>query len=91
MKFRGLHHHRLRDNPEEKRFADAWDDSNTVGQTLAWLLHVGDQRGRPPDPSVHDIITSSTVIQWLGSPVGQTFLAQLGYVKDVKEKPKGKK
>lgn len=81
MKFpKGLHTHRFKDNPEEKRFADAWLDQNKHGNNLAHLL---DQRpvhqGHPPTPSDRDYVVAATVIQWLGSPVGQIFLRDLGY------------
>lgn len=79
-KIRGLHVHRLTREPEEKRFAEAWDATNRLGHTLAYLLHTGDQGGaRPPDPSDRDHDVAATVVQWLGSPVGQSWLAGLGY------------
>jgi len=90
MKHLGLHAHRLRDNPEERRFAAQWQDDNEVGSVLAWLLHLGYQSGRPPAPSEHDVRTAATVIQWLGSPVGQAFLARLGYEKQTMNTRKSK-
>ena len=82
-KTKGLHTHRFRDDPEEKRFADAWDDQNRHGSNLAYLLHTGSQGGgiRPEEPSARDHTVAATVIQWLGSPVGQVFLRDLGYEK----------
>lgn len=81
MKHKGVHTHRFRDNEEEKNFADAWEDQNKHGNSLAYLLHCGDQQGKPPEPSARDYEVAATVIQWLGSPVGQCFLRDLGYVK----------
>lgn len=79
---KGLHLHRFKDNPEEKRFAEAWQQICEQGDTLAYLLHVGDQGGfRPPQPSERDQTVAATVIQWLGSPVGQSWLEGLGYSK----------
>lgn len=75
---KGLHTHRLKDNPEEQRFADAWAQHNAMGKTLAYLLTVGDQHF-PVMPSDRDGEVAATVIQWLGSPVGQGFLRDLGY------------
>jgi hypothetical protein len=75
MKPLGLHTYRFKDNPEEERFANAWAKEDV----LPWLLHVGSQSGRPVDPSDRDELIAATVIQWLGSPVGQNFLEQLGY------------
>lgn len=76
----GLAPYRLRDNPEERRFADAWQKHNDDGNILAWLLDP--ERGyahRPPEPSDRDVEVAATVVQWLGSPVGQGFLRDLGY------------
>ncbi len=71
---KGLHAHRFRNNPEEKRFSDAWDEMNV----LCYLLGDG-ARKVPVEPREEQV--AATVIQWLGSPVGQSFLEQLGYKK----------
>ena len=80
MKNFGLHVHRFRDNPEEKRFAEAWEEVNVHGQMINHLL---DRRtvyqGSPPVASDIERTTAATVIQWLGSPVGQHWLRELGY------------
>lgn len=83
MKNKGLHQHRFRDNPEERRFAQAWEDRNVYGQNLDYLLDTGPGRGslHPPPASDRDRVVAATVIQWLGSPVGQGFLQDLGYEK----------
>ncbi len=81
-KLRGLHAYRFRDNPEEKRFANAWETHNLRGHTLAHLLDERPvQGGRPPDPTDRDRLVAATIIQWLGSPVGQAFLEDIGYHK----------
>lgn len=80
LKYSGLHIHRFKDNPEELAFAEAWDKQNRDGKNLAYLL-CGDQNGHPPDPTKRDHIVAATVVQWLGSSVGQHFLEELGYVK----------
>ena len=80
MKYQGLRPYRHKDNPEEKRFAQAWSKENEDGRLLAHLLddrHA--QGGYPPEPSDRDHVVAATVIQWLGSPVGQGFLRRLGY------------
>jgi len=75
---KGISAHRLKDNPEERRFAEAWEKHNP----LAWLLDERhEQTGRPADPSDRDQVVAATVIQWLGSPVGRAFLSDLGYQK----------
>lgn len=88
---RGLHPHRFKDNPEERRFADAWASTCTLGSTLDYLLWEGDQHGRPPEASDRDHAVAATVIQWLGSPVGQRWLEELGYRRSLANAlPKGK-
>ncbi len=73
----GYQTQRLKANPEEKRFSVAWHRQQ-AGKTLAYLLG----NGRDPahlEPRDNDV--AATVIQWLGSPVGQAFLEELGYTK----------
>jgi len=76
----GLHAYRLKDNPEERRLAEAWARENKTGHILAYLLdpHSG-TAGRPPEPEREEHVLAATVVQWLGSPVGQCFLRDLGY------------
>lgn len=76
-KFVSLHQHRLKDNPEELKFARAW---TRFSAHLRYLLDTR-REIRPADPSLRDEQVAATVIQWLGSPVGQRFLRDLGYVK----------
>lgn len=72
----GLHTHRFADNPEEKRFAEAYA-AKMGRRNLEWLLSCG---GEVPAPlSERDETVAATMIQWLGSPVGQGFLRDLGY------------
>lgn len=77
--YQGLQPHRLRQNPEEERFARAWAQENRDGRTLTYILCDGHEQHRPPTPSARDFDVAATVVQWLGSPVGQTFLRDLGY------------
>ena len=82
-KHRGLHIYRFKDNPKEKAFAEAWELENERGHILDYLLHVGTnaQTGRPLECTEREALVAATVIQWLGSPVGQHFLEELGYKK----------
>ena len=61
-------------NPCEVAFARAWLEDLRVQPTrLDWLLHPGDTR--PTHTSLpHEHAVAATIIQWLGSPVGQSFL-----------------
>ncbi len=78
-KVTGLHTHRFGDNPEEKRFAKAWERFD--GANLDYLLQCGEplHLGYPPPATDRERVVAATVIQWLGSPVGQGFLRDLGY------------
>lgn len=69
---KGLHEYRFKQNPEEKRFAAAWEREHV----LEWLLGPGNERVSPTE---REKVVAATVIQWLGSPVGQAFLSDLGY------------
>lgn len=69
--------HRLKDNPLEKAYHDAWLKENVPegpglgGCTLEYLLGDGNKRG---EVSERDAMVAATVIQWLGSPVGKRFV-----------------
>lgn len=78
MKHHGKYRDRIKREPEEKAFADAWQRANDRGNLLGYL--VGDD-GRAAEPTPEQVETAATVIQWLGSHVGQCFLRDLGYEK----------
>ena len=81
-KYQGRSAHRYKDNPDEKRFARVWADKQEHGRVLAYLLNDGGDGRHPPiDPTPEQHLTAATVVQWLGSPVGQSFLADYGYKK----------
>jgi hypothetical protein len=85
-KNQGLNAHRFRDNPEEHAFAMAWSVENDADKNrdlLGWLLGDGT---RPAEPSDRDRVVAATAIQWLGSPVGQGFLRELGWEKRPKKR-----
>ena len=73
MKHEGKHRHRLGSNPLEKKFHDAWIRMNE-GCGVTTLDHLlGD--GRIPNIATdQQAELAATVIQWLGSPVGQNFV-----------------
>lgn len=77
-KHKGKSLHRLKDNPEEKRFARAWEEMCDRSH-LEYLL--GDGKDPAQDVTERDALVAATVIQWLGSPVGRGFLEELGYTK----------
>lgn len=75
MKHVGLSTHRFKENPKEKAFAEAWQKENDSGKVLEYLL--SGPSNRPVPPTDRDVQVAATVIQWLGSPVGQNFLADV--------------
>ena len=87
MKNKGRSTFRFKHNPAEKIFAEAWEAQNSFPnsggrQTLDYLLaeNINHPMGEVTD---RDRQVVATVIQWLGSPVGQAWL------KDVQEKIDG--
>lgn len=72
---KGLRQYRFMENPIEKIFAEEWDRLNSIGHhsTLDYLLakEPNHPKGEVTD---RDREVAATVIQWLGSPVGQNFL-----------------
>ena len=82
---KGLHQYRFKQNPMERAFAKAWEAQNNPETslrhgrgTLDYMLAVN-----PNDPrdevTDRDREVAATVVQWLGSPVGE------GFVRDVFE------
>lgn len=75
-KWQGLHPNRYGGNPLERKFAAAWAEINNDNRgvsTLAYLLCTGDQHDVKP-PSDRDRQVACTVIQWLGSVVGERWV-----------------
>ncbi len=75
---KGLHTHRLKQNPLEKDFADEWkamNDDQRGRTTFDYLL--GDGQHPASDHTQRDATVAATFIQWLGSPVGQNFLIRV--------------
>ena len=79
---KGLHEYRFDQNPEERRISESFKEF--AARNLAYLMRVGDQSGSPPPLDPHEAVVACTVIQWLGSPVGQHWLEELGYVREKK-------
>jgi hypothetical protein len=79
MKHVGISAHRLvknQHNPREVAFATKWQKEQDQGNILAYLLSGGDNR---KSIALNDdqIQTAATVIQWLGSNVGMSFLEEV--------------
>ena len=77
MRNQGKNIHRLAEYPLERQFADTWDKFNRDEQkALEYLL--AEDLNWPKDEVTHrDRMVAATVIQWLGSHVGQYFLEQV--------------
>jgi hypothetical protein len=77
-KWQGKSPHRYEDNPLEKEFAWAWQEANDrFGScTLDYMMN-GVESGRPAVATDEQRIVANTVIQWLGTPVGQCFLEKV--------------
>lgn len=78
--FQGMGKNRYGREPLEARFAQAWQEQNDTLNGKSTLDHLMDEnhRGTPDPPlSRREQMTANTVVQWLGSPVGQCFLAQV--------------
>lgn len=68
----GIHEHRLKDNPLEARYAKLWRERNERG-----LLEQIMTCGGVSEVNLRDEAVAATVIQWLGSNVGQGFLGDV--------------
>lgn len=75
-KFQGLAAYRYKQNPLEEEFAKQWETQNNGSRpTLAYILSDPPYTQDPLNyPSERDWDVANSVIQWLGSPVGQAFL-----------------
>jgi hypothetical protein len=78
MRNKGLHQYRFKQNPLEKKFAKAWEQQNKEFErgTLDYLLAV-DCNSPKGEVTKRDREVAATVIQWLGSPVGQGFIEEV--------------
>lgn len=77
-KFQGLSADRYQREPLEKLFAEVWQDQNSKGLssncTLDYLWSETKDQRYPKIRSDEDHVKAATLIQWLGSSVGQCFL-----------------
>lgn len=72
----GLHVCRLRQNELERRFAEEWESRNVRNQGRDLIDYMlAEDNNRPcGEVTERDRQVVATVIQWLGSPVGQSFI-----------------
>ena len=81
MKNKGIRQYRFKDNPLERCFAEKWDSLNSNvfngrldGRGLLDYIMAHNLMMPNGEVSDRDRVVAATVIQWLGSPVGQDFL-----------------
>ena len=60
-------------DPHEKIIVEEWQKMHACSDTLSYLLDTS-HRGRPLCPSDRDCLVAATVIQWLGSKEGRSFV-----------------
>lgn len=79
----GLQVRRVAQNHEEARFKEIWEKFNEHDRTLLGYLLTPPERSQqyPLEPSDRDWLVANTVVQWLGTHVGQGFLRQAGYIR----------
>ena len=93
MKNCGLSRYRFNSNSAERTFAQAWEKENTRPnsrgrQLLDYLL--AEVPNKPAGEVIkRDRVVAATVVQWLGSPVGQCFLRDTQEIVEI-EKEKAK-
>jgi hypothetical protein len=78
MRNKGLHQYRFQNNPMEEKYAKAWEKENKSGSNdiLDYLLAKDCNSPQDGEVSERDRLVAATVIQWLGSPVGQSFIEE---------------
>jgi len=84
-KYQGLHADRYEREPLEAKFALAWqkinDEALRFNASQGWDhldVLLAENSLYPRDPSSpRDRLVAATVIQWLGSPIGQFWLAEV--------------
>lgn len=95
VQHKGLNTHRFGDNPIEEIFAKLWEEENVkqLGKPNGLLEYLISSRVNEAEPvTAREAQVAATIIQWLGSPVGQSFLQIAEEKKKLKEaSQKGKK
>lgn len=80
MSIKAIHHDRLQREPLEKIFSEVWQNINQPApegnSTLDFILSY-EERCDPEPQSFETQKVVATIIQWLGSAIGQDFLAKV--------------
>ncbi len=79
---KGKWQHRFNDNLNEKIIAELWEKENEKGRdNLLEYLLANDPNSPKGEVTERDREVVATVIQWLGSPVGEFFLKEFERLK----------
>ena len=83
MELQGNKVYRHEQNPEEKRFHDECIKQHCHDDMMSAIVFEPNERGTTPSEYLDEKGTRIliTAMQWLGSPVGQSFLREMGYEK----------
>lgn len=82
-KFRDKNTHRFSTNAVEKIFSDLWAEENKRwmkdGDHASVLQYILSEDGGKtvPETSERDEMIAASIIQWLATPIGRGFLAEL--------------
>ena len=71
---KSINAHRLRSNPLERAFVKEWERINDGDKLLKYVLDRTHSNQGNHVPSEIEQEVAVTLIQWLGTPVGQGFL-----------------
>ena len=77
MSDKSINEHRLSTNPLESKFLKAWKECNNKydgRDTIDYILSKNKDHHFPDIATDRDREVAATLIQWLGSPVGQNFI-----------------
>lgn len=81
IKEKSLKTYRHADNPEEKNFHDQFKEQFSI-KDIDRILFDTHPNGEPKEfADTADRVKLLNMVQWLGSPVGLSFLESCGYVK----------
>ena len=81
MRNKGINSNRLKREPLEQKFAKLWEKDNhrKIGNGILDYLLAQDPNYPRGEVTPRDREVAATVIQWLGSPVGISFLEEIGF------------
>lgn len=77
IKHRAEKEYRFKDNPLEKVFADKWEQINTRPNNRCHLEDLMGDGAKPGQITQRDALVAARVVQWLGTHVGECFLADI--------------